>query len=109
MRNIDLERAADAALRDSTLLLLVDRLGGQIEFSEADYQALLARHGGRRGFELVIDVLDRPGRAPRVRATLAAKVPSAAAATSREDDRATADGSTAGRRGAPNPVERGSR
>lgn len=63
------------ALRGAALALLLERAGGSIEFTEAEYQAVLAKYGGRTMFNIRLEVVREPGRPDRVRARLERKPP----------------------------------
>jgi hypothetical protein len=74
------EKAADearrlAALRDAALALLLERAGGQIEFTEAEYQAVLVKYGGPMLFNIRLEVLRQAGQPDRVQARLERKPP----------------------------------
>lgn len=76
---IDEKAATEArmleALRHSALALLLDRAGGSVEFTEAEYQAVLSKYGGRTMFNIRLEVVREAGRPDRVRARLERKPP----------------------------------
>jgi hypothetical protein len=77
---IDSDAAAAAARRKQTLLdaaltLLVDRAGGELVFTEADYQAVLAKYGGPTRMNMHFEVTQEPGSPATVRLVLEEKAP----------------------------------
>ncbi|MCZ7536094.1 MAG: hypothetical protein M5T61_09330 [Acidimicrobiia bacterium] len=50
------------AMAHSTLTILLDRAGGRVEFTEADYQRVVARYGGRSEMNLRLEVVRQAGR-----------------------------------------------
>jgi hypothetical protein len=57
----DNDKAAEHARRKQTLMdaaltLLVDRAGGELRFTEADYQQVLAKYGGLTRINLHLEV-----------------------------------------------------
>lgn len=77
---IDEKAAAEArrlaALRDAALTVLLDRAGGRVAFTEAEYQAVLAKHGGSKLFNVRLEVVRQDGQADHVEARLERKPPS---------------------------------
>lgn len=75
--SIDEKAAAEArqlaALRDATLTMLLERAGGEITFTEAEFQVVQARHGGPARATVRLEVLREPGQPDRVRARLGNK------------------------------------
>ena len=75
--SIDEKAAAEArrlaALRDAALTMLLEYAGGEVVFTEAEFQAVQARHGGPARAMVRLEVLREPGRPDRVRARLESK------------------------------------
>lgn len=72
------EKAAKAvrrrqALLDAGLTLLLHRAGGRLEFTEADYQAVLRQSGGATRPNIQFEVLRAPGAPETVRLVLGQK------------------------------------
>lgn len=65
------------ALHMAGLVVLLDRAGGTLTYSEADYEAVLARHGGTMMMVVHAEVLKEKGKdkPDRVRLTLVRKPP----------------------------------
>lgn len=65
------------ALHMAGLVVLLDRSGGSLAFTEAEYQAVLTRHGGKTMMVVHAEVLKEPdaARPDEVRLTLTRKPP----------------------------------
>jgi hypothetical protein len=57
----------------STLTILLDRAGGRVEFTEADYQRVVARYGGTSEMNLRLEVVRQAGRPDKLVARLERK------------------------------------
>jgi hypothetical protein len=66
-----------SAMHGAALVVLLDRNGGSFSFTEAEYQAVLKRYGGKTMMALHAEVLKSPGveKAHKVRLTLVRKPP----------------------------------
>ena len=65
---------AAAALQLAVLVVLLERNGGSVTFTESEYQAIVARYGGSSLMAVHHEVLAMPGEAPdEVRFTLVRK------------------------------------
>ena len=77
--SIDEKAAAEArridALKHASLALLLDRAGGRVEFTEAEYQAIVAKFGGPTMFNIRLEVVRQAGQPDRVVARLERKPP----------------------------------
>lgn len=74
------EEAAAAARRKQTLLdaaltLLVDRAGGELRFTEAEYQTVLAKYGGPTKMNMHFEIRREPGSPDTVILLLEEKAP----------------------------------
>lgn len=66
------------ATRTAALIVLLDRAGGSMSFTEADYQAAVERYGGKTNLVVHVDVLGVPGQKPNeARVSLLRKPPGA--------------------------------
>jgi hypothetical protein len=76
---IDTKEAAAArrkqALLDAALTLLLDRAGGTLVFTEADYHAALDKYGGASRMNMHFEVRHEPGSPDTVHLTLEEKAP----------------------------------
>lgn len=65
------------ALHMAGLVVLLERVGGSLTFTEAEYQAVLARHGGKTMMVVHAEVLKEADKASpdQVRLTLVRKPP----------------------------------
>ena len=65
------------SLHMAALVVLLDRAGGSCSYTEAEYQAVLARHGGKMMMAVHAEVLRAPdaARPDEVRLTLVRKPP----------------------------------
>lgn len=61
----------------AALVILLDHRGGSLTFTEAEYQAVVARHGGKTRMALHAEVIGRTGAETpdQVRLTLIRKPP----------------------------------
>lgn len=66
-----------SALHMAELVILLERLGGSLTFTEAEYQPSVARHGGRTMMVVHAEVIKRAGtdKPEEVRLTLTRKPP----------------------------------
>lgn len=68
---------SEAVRRDAMLyaglVVLLERAGGSVTFTEAEYQAILERFGSFARTTVRMEVLHGPGVGPAVRLTLAEK------------------------------------
>jgi len=66
-----------SALHMAALVILLDRAGGSVTFTEAEYQAIVARHGGKTMMVVHAEVVKRTGmeKPDQVRLTLTRKPP----------------------------------
>jgi hypothetical protein len=63
-------------LFEAALTLLLDRNGGSLTFTEAEYQAMVAKYGGASKIAIHFEVLATPGKEPdEVRFRLIRKEP----------------------------------
>lgn len=69
------EARRSARLRDAALVVLLERAGGSLEFTEADYQAVVDRYGGSTNFNLHFEVVKPSGQPERARLVLERKPP----------------------------------
>lgn len=76
---IDEKAAAEArrteALKHASLALLLDRAGGRLEFTEAEFQAVVAKYGGSTLMNIRLEVVRQAGQPDRVVARLERKPP----------------------------------
>ena len=65
------------AMHMAALVILLDRVGGSLTFTEAEYQAVVARHGGKTMMAVHAEVISSPGaeKPDQVRLTLTRKPP----------------------------------
>lgn len=65
------------ALHMAGLVVLLERVGGSLTFTEAEYQAVLTRHGGKTMMVVHAEVLKAPdaARPDEVRLTLTRRPP----------------------------------
>ena len=65
------------ALQMAGLVILLDRSGGSLTYTEAEYQEVVARHGGKTMMVLHAEVLKDPDteKPDQVRLTLVSKPP----------------------------------
>jgi hypothetical protein len=61
----------------AALVILLDRIGGSLTFTEAEYQAVVARHGGKTIMVVHAEVIQRAStdRPDEVRLTVTRKPP----------------------------------
>ena len=59
----------------ATLTLLLERAGGHVEFTEADYQRVVAKYGGPSQMNMRFDVIRQAGRPVTLVARLERKPP----------------------------------
>lgn len=66
-----------SAMHMAALVILLDRSGGSMSFTEAEYQAVVARHGGKTMMAVHAEVIRRGGtdEPDQVRLTLIRKPP----------------------------------
>jgi hypothetical protein len=66
-----------SAMHMAALVILLDRIGGSLTFTEAEYQAVVARHGGKTMMAIHAEVIKTAGaeRPDQVRLTLTRKPP----------------------------------
>lgn len=66
-----------SALHMAGLVILLERAGGSLTFTEAEYQRAVARHGGRTMIVVHAEVIKRAGtdKPDEVRLTLTRKPP----------------------------------
>jgi hypothetical protein len=84
---MDDKEAQDArrkqTLFDAALTLLLERAGGSLTFSEADYQAVVRKYGGASMMAIHYEVLDAQGDVPhQIKLVLIRKPPGNAELTS---------------------------
>lgn len=77
---IDNDKAAadarrKATLFDAALTLLLERAGGRLAFTEAEYQEVVARYGGSKTMAIHYEVVRAEGQPDRVELTLIRKAP----------------------------------
>lgn len=70
------EARRKATLQGSALVLLLERAGGRISFTEAEYQEAAARYGGTSSLAIHVEILRTEGQPDRVELTLVRKAPS---------------------------------
>jgi hypothetical protein len=64
-----------AAMQTMALVVLLERAGGRIVFTQAEYQAIVDRHGGSSLMAIHAEALAPPGSDPdEVRVSLVSKV-----------------------------------
>jgi hypothetical protein len=67
---------AMAAMKDAALVILLDRAGGTFSYTEAEYQSVLARFGGKTRMNMRVEVTKpSAGGAPSVELRLETKEP----------------------------------
>ncbi len=59
----------------AALTVLLDRTGGRIEFTEADFQSVVQRYGGATNMNIRLEVVRQAGRPDTVVARLERKPP----------------------------------
>jgi hypothetical protein len=65
-----------AALQQMALVVLLERAGGRIAFTETEYQAVVDRHGGAAMMAIHAELLASPGENPdEAQVSLITKVP----------------------------------
>lgn len=52
------------AMQTAGLVVLLDRAGGSVTFTEAEYQAVVAKHGGTTRLSIHMEVVGTPGEQP---------------------------------------------
>ena len=65
----------ESALRLAALTVLLDRVGGSLSFTEAEYQSIAERFGGRTNLVVHLEVIKDGARAPEVQVKLLSKPP----------------------------------
>lgn len=64
---------ADQALRLAALTVLLERAGGRATFTEAEYEAIAARFGGRSSLVVRIEIVREGTKPPEVQVELLRK------------------------------------
>lgn len=65
----------DTAVKISALTVLLDRAGGRITFTEADYQAVITKYGGPSMLVIHSDVVRDGSRPIEIRLRLLSRAP----------------------------------
>jgi hypothetical protein len=63
-----------AALERAALVVLIDRAGGSVSYTQGEYDAVGAKHGGMRNL-VIRELVEKGEGAPVVRLTLARRAP----------------------------------
>lgn len=71
----DQKRRAGTAMTSAGLVILLERAGGELLFTEADYQAIAAKYGGPTRLNVRAEVLRQAGTSDTVRLRLERKDP----------------------------------
>lgn len=50
-----------SSMRDAALIVLLERLGGKASYTEADYQAIVAKYGGPSRLSIHVEVVQHDG------------------------------------------------
>lgn len=65
----------DSALRLAALTVLLDRAGGSLSFTEAEYQAIADRFGGRANLVVHLEIVQRGDAPPTIEVKLLDRPP----------------------------------